>query len=46
MRAQDRVVTDGGRAYRIEWRAPRADWADRLPVLGVVLDSFRPLPGA
>jgi hypothetical protein len=46
MRGQDRVLTEGGRTYRIEWRAPRADWADRLPVLGVVLDSFRPLPGA
>jgi len=46
MRGQDRVVTEGGRAYRIEWRAPREDWADRLPVLSVVVDSFRPLPGA
>jgi hypothetical protein len=45
VRGLQRVMSDGGRTYLIEWRTPRAAWAANLPKLSVVLDSFRPLDG-
>ncbi len=45
VRGLQRVMSDGGRTYLIEWRTPRAAWAADLPKLSVVLDSFRPLDG-
>jgi hypothetical protein len=42
MRGLRRIVADGGRAYLIEWQAPKAAWTADLPSLAVVLDSFRP----
>jgi hypothetical protein len=45
-RVLERVVSGGGSTYRIQWRAPRPAWADSLSTMGVVLDSFAPLPGA
>ena len=41
-----RVLTGGGRTYLVEWRAPKAAWAAGLPSLTVVLETFRPPPGA
>ena len=46
MRVLEWVTTSDGRTYRVEWEAPRVAWAAGLPTLGVVLDSFGPLPGA
>jgi hypothetical protein len=46
MRAQRRVVTLGGRSYRVDWRAPAADWATDLPTLLAVLPTVGPVPGA
>jgi eukaryotic-like serine/threonine-protein kinase len=45
VRGLQRVMSNGGRTYLIEWRTPRAAWAADLPKLSVVLDSFRPLDG-
>jgi hypothetical protein len=46
LRAQEQVVVRGGRSYIIGWRTPRAAWAASLSSLDVVVDSFRPPPGA
>jgi hypothetical protein len=46
VRGLEQVVAFDGRAYLIEWQAPRAAWVVNLQNLAVVLDSFRPLRGA
>jgi eukaryotic-like serine/threonine-protein kinase len=46
MRVLERITGGGGHTYRIEWRAPLAQWPAGLPVLDAVLDSFGPQPGA
>jgi len=46
MRGLQRILTGGGRTYLVEWRAPRAAWATSLPILTVVLASFRAPAGA
>jgi hypothetical protein len=46
MRALRQIVTVGGRSYRVDWRAPAADWAAALPALFSVLPTIGPAPGA
>jgi hypothetical protein len=46
MRARRQIVTVGGRSYRVDWRAPAADWAADLPTLVTVLPTVGPAPGA
>ncbi|MEV4703314.1 serine/threonine-protein kinase [Actinoplanes sp. NPDC049316] len=45
-RALRRLLVADGRAYALEWRAPKAAWAPGLPTLTVMLDSFEPVTGA
>jgi hypothetical protein len=40
------IVTVGGHSYRVDWRAPAADWAANLPALLTVLRTTGPAPGA
>ena len=46
MRTLEHVMDRGGYTYRIQWRAPRADWPAGLQMLDVVLGSFGPRPAA
>ena len=46
MRALRQIVTVGGRSFRLDWRAPAAEWAADLPMLVTVLPTIGPVPGA
>jgi serine/threonine protein kinase len=39
------VIVAGGRAYRLQWWAPRYSWAADLPVLDAIRTTFTPAPG-
>jgi hypothetical protein len=46
MRVRRQIVTVGGRSYRVDWRAPAADWAADLSTLLTLLPTVGPAPGA
>jgi hypothetical protein len=46
LRAEQQVLTVAGHTYRVEWQAPRDDWAAGLAEMDTIMDSFGPAPGA
>jgi len=45
VRVLQRIVTRGGRTYRIEWHTPGKAWANELQKLEVVVTSLRSIGG-